>query len=98
VVAEKVAVVASDASYSIDRQRILGILADFPIARAFGFDAFGAVLFSGPLAARHHHATVGICAGHVGRFADGRGGPAQSETAADYPDRWCRSARMGWSR
>ena len=56
---------------------ISGILAQFLIASSFGVDAFGAVLFSGCLAARHLQATVRLGARDIGRCADRCGGFAQ---------------------
>jgi hypothetical protein len=45
---------------------ISGVLAQFLIASSFGVDAFGAVLFSGCLAARHFQATVRLGAMYIG--------------------------------
>jgi hypothetical protein len=42
------------------------ILADLPVVGAFGFDAFGAVVFSGARSARHHQAAVGLRASQIG--------------------------------
>ena len=53
------------------------MLAQFPIARAFGVDACGAVLCSGDRAPRHHQAATRLVARSIGRCTDGRGGFAQ---------------------
>ena len=53
------------------------MLAQFPIARAFGVDACGAVLCSGDRAPRHYQAATRLVARSIGRCTDGRGGFAQ---------------------
>ena len=64
----------------------------------FGVDASLTVVFAGVLAARHHQATVRFCRDDRGRANRLRWACTAWETAADYPDAWCRSGRWAQSR